>query len=79
MSALSGEGKKPSIYSNVVKELICTKNHRLLREYGITKGQIVQVRNESIYSVEYYDKDMKQTRIIKLSRKLMKHFKELSK
>lgn len=61
----------------IIKELVCKKNHRLLRDYGITKGQVVQVRNESIFLVEYFDKPTKSTRNIKLSRKLMKHFKEV--
>ena len=58
------------------KTLVCKKNHKLLKEYGILKGQIVQIDVETMHIVKYYDKDIKQTRYIKLSKKLMKKFKE---
>lgn len=61
----------------IIKELVCKKNHRLLREYGITKGQVVQFENEKILLVKYHDESTKQDRFIKLSRKLMKNFKEV--
>ena len=73
MSVVNEKGAKPVLK---VKEIVCKKNHRLLREYGITKGQIVQFENQKILLVKYYDKSTKQDRFIKLSRKLMKYFKE---
>ena len=57
----------------ISKELVCTKNRKLLKEYGISKGQTVQTVGELL--VKYYDGIMKQVRYIKLSRKLMKYFK----
>ena len=54
--------------------LVCKKNHKLLKEYGILKGQIIQVVSNLL--VKYYDRDLKLTRYVKLSKKLMKKFKE---
>ena len=61
------------------KTLVCKRNHKLLKGYGIVKGQIVIIENDSINLVKYFDKEMKQDRYIKLSQKLLRRFKEINK
>ena len=64
-------------YRNNIK-MICTKNNKKLQELGIYKGKVVTVKPDTFNMIEFYDKVNKITRHIKLSKKLMKKFKEVS-
>jgi len=58
-------------------KMICTKNNKKLQALGIFKGKVVSVEPDIYNSIKFYDKQNKMTRHIKLSRKLMKKFKEM--
>lgn len=59
-----------------IKKLICKRNKKTLKKYGIVKGDIVEIENEELYLVKYFDQTAKINRYVKLSKKLMKLFKE---
>lgn len=60
----------------IIKKLVCKRNNKLLKSYGIVKGDVVDLENEDLLLVKYYDETAKINRYVKLSRKLMKLFKE---
>lgn len=60
-----------------VKKLICKSNNKLLKSYGIEKGQTVIVTFDKLHLVKFYDKDLKMNMHVSLPSRLMKHFKEV--
>lgn len=60
----------------ISKKLVCKRNKKLLKSYGIAKGDVVELENEELLLVKYHDETAKINRYVKLSRKLMKLFKE---
>ena len=69
--------KRKPRYRDSVK-MICTKNNNKLQALGIYKGKVVNVEPDIFNVIKFYDKANKINRHIKLSKKQMKKFKEVS-